>query len=566
MSLTFLLAALGVQAQDPLAPLPQPAPPPAQERQVVAPPAYQLPEPTAPNVLGAIAQKRWDIARALVDRMDRRDPMESYVRAELYLAAGSPEVSAAELVSLIERGRDLPQAAQLARLAQRRGAGPQPVAAQQPIVSLGSAPRRVRARPVDDPGTEEVRTAIRPYIEADDPEPAEAIYRDARDRLSRDALAEIAQKVAFIYYVVGRDQDARRIAADGRANGSGEWAARASYLEGLAAWRAGDCDGASSAFRWAALATGNREIAAGGHYWSARAEQACRRPHQVAARMRAAAEDVETFYGQVARLTLGMDRRPPERVEAPRPDHIRRVEDLPNVRRAIAFAGIGYRGHAEDLLKHQARIGSPEDHRALLEIAKRHSLAGAQYWLATNGPRGAKTDVADRYPAPSWNPENGWRIDPYMAYAHIIQESDFREWVVSPADAVGLMQVRPGTARDTARRRGQTVSVDMLKRAETNIDHGQEFIALTRSDRYFQDQLPRIIAAYNAGPVPVRRWNGIRDNGDPLLWMESLPYWETRGYVPAVLRNYFVYHALAGNEPSALKGLAEHRWPTYPTR
>ncbi len=41
-----------------------------------------------------------------------------------------------------------------------------------------------------------------------------------------------------------------------------------------------------------------------------------------------------------------------------------------------------------------------------------------------------------------------------------------------------------------------------------------------------------MIAAYNAGPAPVARWQSeIRDNGDPLLYMESIPYWETRGYV-----------------------------------
>ena len=57
-------------------------------------------------------------------------------------------------------------------------------------------------------------------------------------------------------------------------------------------------------------------------------------------------------------------------------------------------------------------------------------------------------------------------------------------------------------------------------------------------------QLPRVIASYNAGPLPVARWAGINDKGDPLLWIESIPYWETRYYVPAVLRNMWVYQGL----------------------
>ena len=53
-----------------------------------------------------------------------------------------------------------------------------------------------------------------------------------------------------------------------------------------------------------------------------------------------------------------------------------------------------------------------------------------------------------------------------------------------------------------------------------------------------------MIASYNAGPLPVARWAAINDKGDPLLWIESIPYWETRYYVPAVLRNMWVYQGL----------------------
>jgi hypothetical protein len=54
-----------------------------------------------------------------------------------------------------------------------------------------------------------------------------------------------------------------------------------------------------------------------------------------------------------------------------------------------------------------------------------------------------------------------------------------------------------------------------------------------------------VIAAYNAGPVPVERW-AYYDRGDPLLWIESIPYWETRFYVPSVLRNMWVIQGLKG--------------------
>ena len=80
-----------------------------------------------------------------------------------------------------------------------------------------------------------------------------------------------------------------------------------------------------------------------------------------------------------------------------------------------------------------------------------------------------------------------------------------------------------------------------------------------------QGQLLKVIAAYNAGPVPVSRWNYINDKGDPLLWIESLPYWETRYYVPAVLGTCGSIKGSAARRSRALKPVAEHHWPAFPT-
>ena len=56
----------------------------------------------------------------------------------------------------------------------------------------------------------------------------------------------------------------------------------------------------------------------------------------------------------------------------------------------------------------------------------------------------------------------------------------------------------------------------------------------------------------------------IPDKGDPILWIESIPYWETRYYVPAVMRNLWVYQGLDGHDAVSLKALAQHRWPAFP--
>ena len=201
----------------------------------------------------------------------------------------------------------------------------------------------------------------------------------------------------------------------------------------------------------------------------------------------------------------------------------------------------------------------------MIQVAKRLDLPAAQLWLATNGQWGARSDAADRYPNPAWRPVNGWRVDPALAFGHIVQESAFRRTAVSPADAVGLMQVRPGTAQDLARASGVPYSRSSLTDPRFNLEFGQSFIESMRSSSATAGQLPRVIASYNAGPLPVARWAAINDKGDPLLWIEFIPYWETRYYVPAVLRNMWVYQGL-NNEPAVtLKAMSQHRWPTFPT-
>jgi hypothetical protein len=276
--------------------------------------------------------------------------------------------------------------------------------------------------------------------------------------------------------------------------------------------------------------------------------------------LKAAARSAESFYGLVARETLGTDTHLP-----PDPhSYAAAVESYPNVRRSVELVNIGERALGEEMLRHQAKIGQPREHHGLIEFAKKLDLAGAQFWLAHNGQRGATADPQDRYPMPRWTPVTGWRIDPALAFAHVIQESTFRTEAVSPAGAVGLMQVVPGTAADMARARNLPYSRGQLTDPKMNLEFGQAFIERVRGMSATGGQLPRVIAAYNAGPTPVSRWAAIPGQGDPLLWIESIPYWETRYYVPAVFRNMWVYQGLAGAPAPTLRAIAQHRWPAFP--
>jgi soluble lytic murein transglycosylase-like protein len=561
----LLAAAAAAQpvSSDPLAPLPQPqvaAPQPQAAQAVPAVAAASIPR-TWREVFDAIDAGNWASAQAGIAALPP-DLLTPVAKAELYTAKGSPVVDLQSLQWVIAQAPDLPDADQLARMAITRGATTAPlVIPEKATVGLGSAPGRYRARPVSgEPAADALRSQLDAYVKADDAANAEAAFLAQAPYLSADARAEAAQRIAWIYYVLGQDFDARRVADYWRTGASGEWSSQAAWIAGLASWRLGDCNSAAREFRDAATAAVQREMIAGGYYWAARAEQACRRPQAVQGLLKAAAASAESFYGLLARETLGTSTSLPP---APRVSTAA-VDNLPNVRRAEELARIGENALAEEMLTHQAKIGSPSDQPALLEVAKRLNLAGAQYWLATNGQPGVRIASAERYPSPSWAPVRGWRVKPDLAFAHIIQESNFRARAVSPAGAVGLMQVRPGSASDEARAAGMPFSPSYLYDPRYNLEFGQSFIERMRRSAYTGDQLPKVIASYNAGPIPVGRWATIPDKGDPLLWIESVPYWETRYYVPAVMRNLWVYEGL-GNEPQpSLKLLAQHRWPGFP--
>ena len=566
-----LIWAPPVLAQDPLAPLPVTSPP-----KVVVPPA--LPQTTQPapppiavvaipkdwrGVFDAIDAGNWASARAGITALPP-GVLTAFAKAELYTAKDSPVVDLGAIQALLAEAPDLPQAEQLARMAFTRGATTAPsIVPAKRLMNLGSAPVRYRARPVQgEIAADELRAALDPLVKANDAAGAEAQLLAYAPQLSTEARTEAGQRVAWVYYVLGLDMDARRIADTWRQGASGEWASQAAWVSALASWRLADCESASRSFQQAAQIAQQRELRAGGYYWASRAEQACRRPRSVAPLLKAAAASSESFYGLIARETLGMETKlaaDPHAIRDPSIDH------LPNVRRAVELVRIGEPGLAEELLRHQAKIGAPAEHHALIQLAKTLDLPAAQLWLANNGQYGAIADAADRYPNPNWSPLTGWRVDPALAYGHIVQESAFRRTAVSHAGAVGLMQVLPGTAEMVSRNRGVPYSRSTLTDPRMNLEYGQSFIEMMRGTAATAGQLPRVIASYNAGPLPVGRWASINDKGDPLLWIESIPYWETRYYVPSVLRNMWVYQGLNRQETPTLKSMAEHRWPTFPT-
>lgn len=140
-----------------------------------------------------------------------------------------------------------------------------------------------------------------------------------------------------------------------------------------------------------------------------------------------------------------------------------------------------------------------------------------------------------------------WGIDPFMMAAIIRQESAFKADIVSHAGAIGLMQVMPPTGAQLARAHGPNGFTDAsLTKPEVNLHLGAAFFV--DMSRRYDDELPLVLSAYNAGPTRATRWRRYPEASDPLRFTERIPFTETRGYVKSVRRNLGLYRALYGQE------------------
>ncbi|WP_158285747.1 lytic transglycosylase domain-containing protein [Pseudohoeflea suaedae] len=304
--------------------------------------------------------------------------------------------------------------------------------------------------------------------------------------------------------------------------------------------------------------SGTRSGQARAYYWLARTAEASKPggaegdPLETAALYEKAAQHPANFYGQLAASAL--ERKPAEFAD-PQPapsdranfdarDTVQALEKLEAIGEAWrARQFYGYLAETLEspgeltLLANKARVKS--DYRLALRIGKigwqRGLEVGALAFPLGVMPRDADTTGSGLA----------------LAYSIARQESAFDLSAVSPANARGLLQLLPGTAREVANRHGLAYSPERLTRdAGYNATLGSHYLA-EQIDRFGGSYILTFIA-YNAGPKRVNEW--IARFGDPrgmpldevIDWVESIPFPETRNYVQHVLENYEIYKARLG--------------------
>ena len=142
-------------------------------------------------------------------------------------------------------------------------------------------------------------------------------------------------------------------------------------------------------------------------------------------------------------------------------------------------------------------------------------------------------------------------LDPGWIFALIRQESMFIADAKSPAGALGVMQIMPDTGRRIASQLGENFSnPSLLLSPENNIRFGTCYLRTRLKD--LQNNPVLATAAYNAGPGMVRRWLPQEGSMPADIWVEIIPFNETRNYIEKVFTNKAVYRQRLGLEPERL--------------
>lgn len=286
-------------------------------------------------------------------------------------------------------------------------------------------------------------------------------------------------------------------------------------------------------------------ILARGAYWRARTAEAAGDIAQMRAQYKAASQYPTAYYGQLARIKLGL---PPLA--------------LPASPQAVDPAGSDILQAADMLYAIDERdLAQTFASDAAKTSMKIHVIAGLAKLAAQNHDAQATLLIGEaalergmpfervafpNFGIPAYG-AIGPALDQSIVYAVARTESGFNQRDRSSADAVGLLQVTPGAGRDTAKRFG--VSYDwrrLVSDPAYNTAMGAgELVALM--GEYGGSHI-LTFAGYNAGRGRVQQWLMLHGDPrdakvDPIDWVERIPFAETRNYVERVMENLYVYRA-----------------------
>lgn len=521
------------------------------------------------EILSAESDGRFARARSLIGDLSDRSLM-GYVEAEHYLSPALRHPSVLDLAEWLREYPDLPVAARVHALAEERNGHLRrrrrielpgfSAIPSRPHGGSYEVADRIANPPLASDAARAAQAQIDGYVKLDEPAIAESVL----DQLTAANVAPISdtvrltQRVAASYLSEGQDDAALRLAA----SVTGSERATAPLLDwdaGLAAYRLKKFSDAASYFESlandGAVPGWTRSAAA---FWAARAHLAAGESLPVISLLTAAAREQPTFYGLLAERLLGGSIAADFSDPALGSQSFMALMRIPAAHRAVALWQVGRTEFVEpEMTRAFAAIGQ-QDIDAFAALSRRLDVPDLEL-RASEAEAGRGELLSGLFPVPQYQPPGGYHIDPCLVLAFARTESGFRAKAVSTAGARGVMQLLPGTAT-LVDGKGEKAA---LNDPGYNLGLGERYLQTLMTQT--NGNLFQLAAAYNAGPAALTRWLTARPDltDDPLLFIESIPYSETRNYIKHVMTNYWLYAKRTHAEAPSLEETAQGKWPHY---
>ena len=289
-------------------------------------------------------------------------------------------------------------------------------------------------------------------------------------------------------------------------------------------------------------------------YWLGRADKAEGRAQEANAAFERIASQ-HNYYGQLALDELGRQVTAPPAPSPLTPEELAQAGANPSLQRALKFYSLRLRAEGNREWNWGLRGLSDRQLLAAGELARRNELLDRT--VETSLRTRSEIDFAQRFPAPHLDvlhpTAQGLGLDKAWVYGLIRQESRFVLDARSGVGASGLMQVMPATGKWVAAKIGMDNFVHgMLTDLRTNITLGANYMNMVLEN--FDGDEILATAAYNAGPGRARAWRGLLDQPmEGAVFIESIPFSETRNYVRNVLANATNYAAVFENKPQSIR-------------
>ena len=298
-----------------------------------------------------------------------------------------------------------------------------------------------------------------------------------------------------------------------------------------------------------------------GHYWTARAREAAGDNAGAIVEYELAAKNPETYYGQLA--TAALSSNPTITVDMSTSVSSRGISTMERDELVQAIAMLSAIGDTTLLPRFVGALGDRLEAREDFETASALLMQLNRPAMSVRvAKRAMQKDLhvfRYAYPMVDLPPYrgNGQPPDPAFVHALMRQESEFDPNARSTADARGIMQMLPATAKMTANRHGIPYEASRLLgdwqyNATLGMAHMRDLLD------QFGGSYVLVAVAYNAGPGRANQW--IKEFGDPrspgvdvVDWIERIPFSETRNYVMRLIENTNVYRAMLAGGSAPLQ-------------